>query len=101
MSDDDEGSSRNGLQTLPITLVWTNYIEFRRVLYSYVVRYGPFVVATVHDFTDFGPPDHPGAFANPQALSNYNREEKSFDKYKRDCSLVCSILYNRIYLLMH
>jgi hypothetical protein len=96
MSDDEQTHSGSSIQTLPLTLIWTNYIEFKRILYSYVVRYGPFVVATVQDFTDFGPPQHPGAGAQPHQISDYNREEKAYDKYKRDCAYVCSLLYNSL-----
>jgi hypothetical protein len=35
-------------------------LEFKRVLYSYSVRYGPFVVSTINGFVDFGVPRHPG-----------------------------------------
>jgi hypothetical protein len=66
------------------------------VIYSYVVRFGPFLVATVHDFTDFGPPNHPGAGAPPNLISNYNREEKAYNKYLRDCAFVCSLLYQSL-----
>jgi hypothetical protein len=77
-------------------LSWTNYVEFKRVLYTYAVRYGTFVVGTINDFADLGPPDQPDNIANQAMLQQYNKNEKAYEKYLRDCAYLCSILYNSL-----
>jgi hypothetical protein len=74
----------------------TNYLDFQKVLFSHVVRYGPFTVSTVEAFIDYPPPHHPGPNAPAHILQGYNSDEKAYHQYKRDCSYTCSLLYNSL-----
>ena len=96
MSDEENQPTSLKQQKLPVILKFTNYIEFKSALYSFAVRFGPFVVGTINDFQDFGPPIHPGAGAPIHLIQQFNKQEKDYDKYKRDCQLMCSILYHSL-----
>jgi hypothetical protein len=93
MDNDDPAPQSSNVRQITPTLKFNNYIEFKNSLYSYAVRYGPHVVATVNDFYDYPPPPYPAQNANPQAIQDYRNQEKAYTQYKRDCQLVCSIVY--------
>jgi hypothetical protein len=86
MSEDQSNSQST--QQLSVILYWNNYLDFKRVLYSYAVRFGFYVVGTVNDFLDFNPPVHPGVGAGIDAINNFNRDEKAYERYKKDCALL-------------
>jgi hypothetical protein len=50
----------------------------------------------VNDFVYFNPPEYPGIGAGAEAMHNYNRDEKSYERYKKDCALLCSLIYNSL-----
>jgi hypothetical protein len=98
MSDDERGNSGSYSKQLTPLLKMNNYMDFKNVLHSHVVRYGVFVVSAITDFMDYPPVQHPGPNAPAHILQNHREDEKAHAQYKRDCAHTCSILYNSLSL---
>jgi hypothetical protein len=96
MADDPGNTGGNQNQQLSKTLRFNNYLEFKRVLYSYAVRFGRYVVQAVEIFHDAELPPHPGQNAHPDAIRSFRELEKEYSTYQRNCALVCSIIYHSL-----
>ena len=96
MSDDEQDHSGSNTKQLSPSLKFNNFIEFKNSLYSYAVRFGPYVVSSVNDYIDYPPPQHPGPNAPPDVLQNYRSDELAYIQYKRDCAYICSLVYNSL-----
>jgi hypothetical protein len=96
MSDDDRENSGSNSRKLTLLLSMDNYMNFKMVIRAYVVNYGVYAVSSNTDYQDYPPPPYPGPNTPLDILHNYRENDRVFQRHKRGCAHICSLLYNSL-----